>query len=184
MVKLLSDDMMRKIFAFSQGWELANAGPNMTFNPECNTVDILGGSKGTILSTVSFSHGVHAWEIKVADMRTLCIGVAEKPVNPRSLADKWLGEIGYAISVSTCSGGTGFLWSKEQLGTATVRGFNPGQRVVLVLDMEDRSLDYFLDGVRVGQAFAKLPPGPLYPAASNGFDKAFCRGVRLDLEVP
>ena len=41
---------------------------------------------------------------QVADMRTLCVGVAEKPTNPRLIADKWLGEIGYAISVSTCSG--------------------------------------------------------------------------------
>jgi hypothetical protein len=36
--------------------------------------------------------------------------------------------------------------------------------VLLVLDMEERTLDYYLDGVRAGAAFTKLPPGPLYPA--------------------
>ena len=28
-------------------------------------------------------------------------------------------------------------------------------------------------------AFSRLPPGPLYPACSNGFDKSFCRNVTL-----
>jgi hypothetical protein len=32
--------------------------------------------------------------------------------------------------------------------------------------MEERSLDYYLDNVRIGTAFSRLPPGPLYPAVS------------------
>ena len=48
--------------------------------------------------------GVGEWLPQVADMRTLCVGVAEKPANVRLLSDKWLGEIGYAICVSSCSG--------------------------------------------------------------------------------
>jgi hypothetical protein len=37
----------------------------MNFSPDCIHVDILGGSKGTVLAWASFSSGVHAWEIKV-----------------------------------------------------------------------------------------------------------------------
>ena len=73
------------------------------------------------------------------------------------------------------AGGTAFLWQKEQLSTTTLKGFGVRQRIGLLLDMDERSLEYYLDGQRIATAFHKLPPGPLYPACSNGFDKTFCR---------
>ena len=115
------------------------------------------------------------------------------PRNARSLGDKWLGEVGYAICCSSLSAGTAFLWSKDQLSTQTVKGFTAGtgQRIGLCLDMEstERTLDYYIDGERVQTAglmpaFNRLPPGPLYPACSNGFDKSFCRDVKIFLELP
>jgi hypothetical protein len=112
---------------------------------------------------------------QASDFRTFCVGVTELPQHPRHLNERWLGELGFGICVSSCSRGTGFLWSKEQLTTNTVKGFAPRQRIGLLLDMDERSLDYYLDGVKIATAFTKLPPGPLYPACSNGFDKAFCR---------
>lgn len=165
--------------------------------PKSWIVDINGGQRGTVVADVSFRTGIHYWEVTVADFRTICLGVCEMPKNARLLNDKWLGEIGYAVSASTCSGGTAFLWSKEQLSTFTVKSFTSGQRVGLLLDMEERTLEYYLDGERLHRispdqkasdskepAFSKLPPGPLYPACSNGFDKAFCRAVELTLELP
>lgn len=149
-----------------------------------DTLDINGGLRGTVVATTAFRTGVHYWEVTVADMRTLCIGVTEMPRNPRTLCDKWLGEIGFAVSCSSCSGGTAFLWSKDQLSTTTVKGFAPGQCVGLLLDMEERTLEYYLDGQHAGTAFTRLPPGPLYPACSNGFDKAFARRVTIKLELP
>ena len=85
--------------------------------------------------------------------------------------------------------------------TVQLKGFTQKQTVGLLLDMDkyDRTLDLYVDGTRVGTAFSKcaspedmfdadvmgrLPPGPLYPACSNGFDKAFCRGFDCDVKLP
>jgi len=186
-MKPLSDDIMKEILKFfTLGWDANYASWNMIFNKDKSIVDINGGHRGTVIATTSFVTGTHYWEVSVQDMRTLCVGVTEMPKNPRSLSDKWLGEIGYGISSSNCSDGTAFLWSKEQLSTSTLKGFTQKQTVGLLLDMDkyDRTLDLYVDGARVGSAFTRLPPGPLYPACSNGFDKAFCRGLSIRLELP
>ncbi|EKX45037.1 hypothetical protein GUITHDRAFT_109082 [Guillardia theta CCMP2712] len=189
-MKMMSDDIMKEILKyFILGWDSNYASWNMIFNNnDKSVVDINGGHRGTVIATTSFVTGTHYWEVSVQDMRTLCVGVTEMPKNPRSLSDKWLGEIGYGISSSNCSvpDGTAFLWSKEQLSTSTLKGFTQKQTVGLLLDMDkyDRTLDLYVDGTRVGTAFSKLPPGPLYPACSNGFDKAFCRGLTIKLELP
>mmetsp|Transcript_46238 Transcript_46238/g.72372 ORF Transcript_46238/g.72372 Transcript_46238/m.72372 type:complete len:277 (+) Transcript_46238:135-965(+) len=180
-VRSISDDVLRKVCSFMGSWDSALAAWNMNFSEANMVVDINGSHRGTVVADVSFRKGIHYWEVTVADMRTFCVGVCEKPKNPRALCDKWLGEVGYAISVTSCSGGTAFLWFKEQLSTTTVKGFNPKERVGLLLDMEDRTLDYYVDGVHVATAFTRLPPGPMYPACSNGFDKTFCRHVKIDL---
>lgn len=59
--------------------------------------------------------------MQASDFRTFCVGVTELPPHPRLLNERWLGELGFGICVSSCSRGTGFLWSKEQLTTNTVR---------------------------------------------------------------
>jgi hypothetical protein len=50
-----------------------------------------------------YTHVYICIHIQVGDFRTICIGVCEMPSNLRALNEKWLGEIGYAICVSSCS---------------------------------------------------------------------------------
>eukprot|EP00960_Hanusia_phi_P078373 768810-Hanusia_phi.AAC.18 len=198
-MKLLSDDIMKEILKFfTLGWDANYASWNMIFNKDKSIVDINGGHRERIIGRFPNTAGRGSrmfsliTQVSVQDMRTLCVGVTEMPKNPRSLSDKWLGEIGYGIS-------SRYSVSLEQRAAVDVdsnfigaahfphplmqlKGFTQKQTVGLLLDMDkyDRTLDLYVDGARVGSAFTRLPPGPLYPACSNGFDKAFCRGSEDD----
>ena len=108
-LKLFSDDILKEIQRYLNTWDTRFVSWNVSLYPEQNAVDINGGHKGTVIATTSFRKGVHYWEMSVSDMRTICVGVCELPRNARSLGDKWLGEMGYAICTSTHSGCTAFL---------------------------------------------------------------------------
>ena len=126
LLKGFSDDVLKEIMRYLNTWDTRYNNWNVSLYPEHTAVDINGGHKSTVIASCAFRKGVHYWEITVSDMRTICVGVCEMPRNARSLGDRWLGEVGYAICSSMHSGGTAFLWSKDQLSTQTVKGFSAG----------------------------------------------------------
>ena len=126
LLKGFSDDVLKEIMRYLNTWDTRYNNWNVSLYPEHTAVDINGGHKSTVIASCAFRKGVHYWEVTVSDMRTICVGVCEMPRNARSLGDRWLGEVGYAICSSMHSGGTAFLWSKDQLSTQTVKGFSAG----------------------------------------------------------
>ncbi len=116
------------------------------------------------------------------------VGVTPQPASQGTLNNMSLGEIGYAVGgicvEESVASRTDFV-RVSSLGRQgmSVRSFNESDLVGLLLDMDSRRLDYFVNGEHIACVSADLMDAPLYVALGNHIEgKATCIAACFDAE--
>ncbi len=121
------------------------------------------------------------------------VGVTPQPESPEILNDMSLGKIGYAVGgmcgeESAVHSFQDFQARPEfvrlsclgRLGMS-VRAFHESDLVGLLLDIDGRRLDYFVNGEHIACVSADLLDAPLYVALGNHVEgKAACIAACFD----
>ncbi len=126
--------------------------------------------RGTAFASVGFTKGVHYWEVKLeqADIGSVFIGVAEKPVGPSSASPSSFGLEGQPRLNRWL--GWGFVNFRATYTTGAERVYGAhchgGDTVGVLLDCDSGRISFFFDGVKYGEhilndlgcAFENLSP--------------------------
>jgi hypothetical protein len=97
------------------------------------------------------TEGKHFWEVELLpeDVDQICIGISRPNLDPtndyahRNCTDAWFM---YAIN--------GSLWGNGKEDDDEVYGYEQGDRVGMLLDLDNGSLRFFMNGVQHGPGYA------------------------------
>eukprot|EP00455_Lapot_gusevi_P055536 TRINITY_DN9038_c0_g2_i2.p1 TRINITY_DN9038_c0_g2~~TRINITY_DN9038_c0_g2_i2.p1 ORF type:complete len:342 (+),score=31.91 TRINITY_DN9038_c0_g2_i2:161-1186(+) len=150
-----------------QAWHPHLRGPNTSITGM--TVCLHRGHKpGIVITTRPFESGHHYWEVSVQCLpwdTDMCVGLCASPI---TTLQGTLGHIAGTFSLVGCAnGGAQKVWANGIATDPCVIRFHEGDRVGLLLNCENRTLIYFLNGVCHGVVFREIPL-PCYAAVGHG----------------
>jgi hypothetical protein len=130
---------------------------------------------------IELTEGKHYWEVELLskNVRLIMIGISRPNLDP--VGDYGLRECTDGWFIHACTGG---LWGNGKQGGAAAGAYKQGDRVGVLLDLDNGSLRFFQNGVEHGSGYpAGSVTGPVV-AAVQFFRTDTSVRLLLDAEAP
>eukprot|EP01028_Stygiella_incarcerata_P011355 TRINITY_DN63850_c4_g1_i1.p1 TRINITY_DN63850_c4_g1~~TRINITY_DN63850_c4_g1_i1.p1 ORF type:complete len:511 (-),score=123.58 TRINITY_DN63850_c4_g1_i1:1204-2736(-) len=143
-------------------------GPNITVSEDGLVLTKANSSYECVIGDKSFDSGQHYWEMEIlfySQAEDIFIGVADMSFSAHESSAPVRGNMWSFL----CSNGNKVNTSRQPYGSPVTRA---GQRIGVFIDMDERSIGFFVDGIFKGWAYQNLPDEVVpavclyYPSAS------------------
>jgi hypothetical protein len=147
-------------------WDPNNKGNTVTLSNNNLTATILGSdTSSNIFANVSNSTGKWYWEVKCDSTNGALpmVGIICDTFDPNSTC-YWLSTKGYGYY-----GANGNIYTGSNgYGSTYGASYTVGDVIGVALDLDNRTIAFYKNGVSQGVAVSSLPSGTIYPALSCG----------------